>query len=548
MLFAWVSLCALASLVHSDPQEAKESAPAICVADFCYSLRKEARKFNMARSICRNDGGDAMTVRSTVAAEAIAVLLQSAGADSDSHYWLGLQLHQKACPNNSSRLRGYRWVDGDNDTDYTDWGLVSETCGSRCVAVSAADRWVDRQCNKKAAGVLCEYRYDGSCRPLVPGNGSVTYLTPFGARSSELTELPPGTTALISPWDISFRCNGSQGWVALSPVPWVCQVENGGCEQVCQAGPPPSCSCNPGYRLNEDKRSCRAVDPCEEERCAHSCVLRGGKPLCICNSGYQLEADGKGCTDIDECQSSPCEHDCINSPGGFRCSCRKGYLMSKDGKCEDINECGQSVTVCDHKCGNSPGSYECSCFSGYEPDPDDPRKCVFYCDSETCPARCYGNDCKCPPNYIFDDSNRMCYDINECNTYCQGHECINTPGSFKCECSEGYMLDEDGLSCEPEGSGITPDVINPITKRPTSDTPAKASLSLGVVLGIIFAIALLTLIFAGVGHHLFKKRGKWQTSTKYKSASVEEDVNLSQVTSGEDHKHQYSNDKCNVGT
>ncbi|XP_069788499.1 thrombomodulin [Narcine bancroftii] len=543
MLLAWTVVCALVPLVQSDLQATERSAPSLCAANFCYSLQRERRKFNMARNICKSGKGDAMAVRSKAAAEIVARLLQSAGVDPNSQFWLGLQLHQKVCPTSTNPLRGYRWLDGDSEAEYVNWGSVSEACGPRCVTVSSHGTWMDRLCKEKADGVLCEHRRNDSCVPLEPGNGSVAYLTPLGGQT---TELSPGTVAVVAPSGTRFQCNESRDWVPMTPAPWDCQVRNGGCDHVCQAGPPPSCSCFPGHGLKEDGRSCAPANPCDEERCDHHCLVQGNRGLCACRSGHRLDTDGKSCLDIDECESSPCDHDCHDTPGSFTCSCRDGYRLSGEGKCEDINECMELTKACAYKCHNTDGSFICSCKSGYEPHPQDRTQCVFYCQTEVCKADCYGDECLCPLNYILDDSTRMCHDEDECAVYCLGHHCVNTFGGFKCECKEGYELSENGLNCEFEGSGIPP--TEKETLSTTRPPPHLASLSLGVVLGCIFAIAVLTLVFAGVGHHLLKKRGKWQTSTKYKSANTEQDVNLSQVSAGDDLKHQYSNDTTNVGT
>lgn len=154
MLAALVCLCALVPLVQSErsspQQKPEEPVPTICVANICYSLQRERRKFNMARSICKGGRGDAMTVRSTVAAEAISVLLGAGERQDLGNFWIGLQLHQKVCSDNATRLKGYRWVDGDADSDYSNWGAVVKGCGHRCVTVSSRDEtWTDRPCNEK---------------------------------------------------------------------------------------------------------------------------------------------------------------------------------------------------------------------------------------------------------------------------------------------------------------------------------------------------------------------------------------------------------------
>ncbi|XP_078412521.1 thrombomodulin-like [Cetorhinus maximus] len=543
-----------------EPEEPEEPVPAVCVPTVCYSVQRQHRKFNMARSLCRSGGGDAMTVGSTVAAEAIAVLLRGGEhRPPGREYWIGLQLQHKSCPDDQRLLRGYRWVDGQAGGDYSQWEAASPACGPRCVTVSSGSGdWADRPCNQKADGVLCEYRYPGSCRALRQGNGTatvtVTYSTPFGANSSRLSELPPGTVARVGPWGLLFQCSpDTWSWQPLGhPAPWHCQLENGGCQHRCQEatadgdggeGEGRRCSCLPGYQLGQDGHSCQAFDRCQAAGCEHQCIVQDGSPYCLCRDGYQLDATGKGCVDVDECQHGPCQQRCVNGPGNFSCECLPGYQLTSDNKCQDINECANK-TPCDQKCANTDGSFQCSCEKGYEINPADPTSCVFYCQTNTefCDPKCVGDDYYCPEGYMLDESTNKCQDFNECASgYCD-EECTNTFGSFKCDCKEGFELQEDGVSCESEGSGSS--TVEILVTAPPSH-PGRAGLSLGVVLGSIFAIAVLTLVLAGLGHHLLAKRSKWKASSAYKLAN--QDVDLRQVTPAEEHKCQPS-EKLSVAT
>ncbi|XP_078086463.1 thrombomodulin [Mustelus asterias] len=503
-------------------QELEETTPTVCVSTVCYSLQRQSRKFNMARNMCKNGGGDAMTITSTVAADALSMLLPSGTPTAGTqNFWIGLQLHQRSCPQNDSLLWGYRWLDDKTGGDYAKWTAVPTSCGPRCVTVSAGSRaWTDRACNVKADGVLCEYRYAGSCGVLRAGEGTVTYATPFGVNSSQLSELPPGTVAWAEPWEIRFQCtNLTWTWQPLDPPtgPWSCRLENGGCQHNCQEEPAgtPRCSCRPGYQLRQDGRGCQVFDPCQD--------------------GYRLDNDSKICVDVDECQVKLCDQLCINSPGSYSCDCQPGYQLGSDNKCQDINEC--TFEKCEHRCSNTIGSFSCSCYNYYQPDPEDFTKCVVSCDTDPCDARCVGDDCNCPTGYIINDATHMCFDIDECESNPCDEECTNTFGSYKCDCKEGFELQEDGTSCEAAGSGDGQELVTqapvPASSTPTGGHSSQAGLSLGVVLGSIFAVAVLTLVFAGLGHHLLTKRGKWRTPHgAYKPAELKQDVTLDQVTSG----------------
>ncbi|XP_077997473.1 epidermal growth factor-like protein 8 [Glandiceps talaboti] len=57
---------------------------------------------------------------------------------------------------------------------------------------------------------------------------------------------------------------------------------------------------------------------------------------CTCQPGYELNDDGE-CEDIDECEENNggCEHDCENTEGSYHCECDEGYRLGDDGRtCE----------------------------------------------------------------------------------------------------------------------------------------------------------------------------------------------------------------------
>lgn len=116
------------------------------------------------------------------------------------------------------------------------------------------------------------------------------------------------------------------------------------------------------------------VNSCEKHNggCSHHCEHTTNGPSCSCNHGFHLDQDGKTCvgenlslsiyflyvillfltalcvvppSDSDECATGEacCSHFCRNSPGGYDCSCRAGHILNPDG-------CG-----CD---GRSPGMFK----------------------------------------------------------------------------------------------------------------------------------------------------------------------------------------------
>ncbi|KAG7265975.1 hypothetical protein CRUP_022680, partial [Coryphaenoides rupestris] len=171
-----------------------------------------------------------------------------------------------------------------------------------------------------------------------------------------------------------------------------CAVKNGGCEHKCvdTADGLYRCECRKNYQLTRDGKHCQHVDECgaDEHRCSHGCIEmeivnscekdNGGcshgcehttsGPLCSCNHGYHLDLDGKTCVDNDECVNgeSCCSQLCRNYPGGYECSCIAGYRPSPDGcACDDVDECLSPSSGCKHYCVNVQGSYECFCRAGF---------------------------------------------------------------------------------------------------------------------------------------------------------------------------------------
>ena len=73
--------------------------------------------------------------------------------------------------------------------------------------------------------------------------------------------------------------------------------------------------------------------------CDHNCFNFEGGFECSCNVGFDLVSNGRTCEDINECLSSPCSHNCVNTPGNYSCDCNGGYSLSADGmSCTGMTE------------------------------------------------------------------------------------------------------------------------------------------------------------------------------------------------------------------
>jgi fibulin 1/2 len=66
-------------------------------------------------------------------------------------------------------------------------------------------------------------------------------------------------------------------------------------------------------------------------QCEHSCTNSFGSYGCTCNSGFYLSTDQRSCLDIDECEiSEPCSQLCVNTAGSYYCQCVSKYTLNQD--------------------------------------------------------------------------------------------------------------------------------------------------------------------------------------------------------------------------
>lgn len=560
-------MLAPAGLGISAPAELQSSGSQ-CVEHECFALFKGPTTFLAASRACEGLQGHLMTVRSSVAADVISLLL---GSDSSTNprLWIGLQLPE-GCSDTGhlGSLRGFQWVTGDNRTSYSRWARLdgdgAPLCGPLCVTVSLATvaapgepAWEEQQCETAADGFLCEFHFEASCRPLVMDHRipeaahiSSTYSTPFGARDSDFQAVPVGSSAAVEPLGLELVCTASPGaveghWTRFEPGAWDCSVENGGCEYLCnQSAGAHSCHC-PGDRvLQADGRSCTAtpVQSCLD-LCEHFCVSNPDVPgsySCMCETGYQLAADQHRCEDVDDCKQgpNPCPQLCVNRKGGFDCLCYDGYELV-DGECvELLDPC--FGTNCEYQCQPlNATEYRCICAEGFAPNPREPHKCEMFCNKTACPADCDPNNlnfCHCPEGYILDEGS-MCSDIDECEANeCYPNECRNLPGSFECICGPNSAYpgqvrrDCDAIPVSDNeqdgGSGETP--VGPTPGSPASPPPARPVHS-GVLIGISIASLSLVVALLALLCHLRKKQSAARAELEYKCASPAKDVVLQHV-------------------
>ncbi|XP_064796795.1 CD248 molecule, endosialin a [Oncorhynchus masou masou] len=467
---AAVVVSLLGLLYYSPPvwgQELQER-DALCNEDGCFVVYFQRKTFLDSWRSCKEKGGNLATVKLQEGADTIAALFSSVelrGLRTKVRVWIGLQRQPRQCTA-TRPLRGFSWITGDQDTQYTNWlrDDSPSTCSApRCVVMTYGTaaheqhdnfKWLDGSCSVPVDGYLCHYTYKGMCPAIwSEGGGNALYSTPFSLLSSLLTHVPFGSVATVpcpggTKEEQSVLCvqreDGTVGWSRETPLcsdttekSW-CDRDNGGCEHFCQeAREHYYCECSDGFQLGDDGQTCVAVDPCHSAPCEFECLPLSDGYRCACPEGYMLDPDERGCLDVDECLQSPCEQLCVNAPGTFECRCRQGYRSDQEGDCEDVDECMDDP--CEHACENTPGSHICHCHLGFSPLPEDPSHCQ---DTD---------ECQIPGT-------------------CQ-QMCVNYEGGFECYCEVGYELLSDQFSCRKIGED-SPTAVTPsypwVTRQPGS--------------------------------------------------------------------------------
>ncbi|XP_068704567.1 uncharacterized protein [Montipora foliosa] len=200
----------------------------------------------------------------------------------------------------------------------------------------------------------------------------------------------------------------------------LCQLENGGCEQVCYnlCNLQVKCGCWPGFVLAYDGKTCIDKDECQVNYGGCDivngvCINTPGSYHCACKQGYELKENSEtDCEDFNECNlnNAGCEDVCSNTGGSFNCDCRAGYKLKSDSRgCEDVDECTElNYGDCEQNCSNFEGGYYCSCNVGYRLMEDDKACEEIYCPALEAPFRGHITPATCTDDRANIRRNTIC--------------------------------------------------------------------------------------------------------------------------------------------
>ncbi|XP_078484770.1 uncharacterized protein LOC100183467 isoform X3 [Ciona intestinalis] len=266
-----------------------------------------------------------------------------------------------------------------------------------------------------------------------------------------------------------------------------CSEDRNGCLlSACYAGV--TCTDNPAPATGEtcgdcpagttgDGRNCTNINHCESNPCDHLCEPLYNAYQCTCNDGYRLNANNRTCDDINECtEGTPCNVKpnslCNNTIGNYTCYCPAGFSEGNN-RCDDVNECTANTFTCPStatSCFNKLGTYGCSCNSGYSrangadeqsacTDTDECALNQHTCDSVTQVCRNIEPGFQCDCKTGFHLVNGVCDDIRECqnsllnNCSSPNMQCVEQEPGFSCACLPGYQL--NGQLCEDINECLT---------------------------------------------------------------------------------------------
>ncbi|XP_075987450.1 uncharacterized protein LOC142984030 isoform X2 [Anticarsia gemmatalis] len=339
----------------------------------------------------------------------------------------------------------------------------------------------------------------------------------------------------------------------LEPKKDKCQPDS--CQHICDdEGGVVRCSCESGYRLQPDKKTCKEDTVCHNTAGAFKCVPIKKRDVGLtCPPGFKRNLVNQVCDDINECQlpRPPCpKYLCENTIGAYKCAgkpgkpyteavpgaiteptvtsstaspkndiCPPGFRAGPDDECLDIDECDERLDDCQRlsqHCINTHGG--------------------FFCQDHVSK--------RCAPGFKVNVATGICEDIDECeesSEVCKRTEvCINLPGAYNCKskistlpklatktCQEGTRVRPGGSVCEDidecrEGSHLCDQFQNCINTYGGHECRCKNGFELDSSSGSCVDIneCLLKLDNCGPGQHCLNLLGTFTCTRRAPTTST----------------------------
>ncbi|KAG5265985.1 hypothetical protein AALO_G00248560 [Alosa alosa] len=154
----------VACKVHSPP------TATVCTPKACFTWYSEGLSFHETADKCKDLGGDIATIRDQSELSEVEFVVSQL-SEKDIKFWIGLRLPKSHCTLPILNLKGFKWISGAEDSQYSNWEKDPEnTCtAERCVVVQRSSsldlKWIDTSCKTKHF-YLCRFYFKGTCPTL----------------------------------------------------------------------------------------------------------------------------------------------------------------------------------------------------------------------------------------------------------------------------------------------------------------------------------------------------------------------------------------------
>lgn len=278
----------------------------------CYTVLVTELPFTNANMSCGAKGSLATMKSEQEKKEILQFATQFQNRTNISKFWIGLHLPAKSCIKKDSKLYGFVWISGEDDTKVSEWDNspnISCTTNKRCVILQS--KWGPSTSGLRSLTwfwkqVKCIRTFPSICRfPIAfsPSEDVEILSPPPTDQPTQFTSSPTPTTEMI-PSTINVLCREFRGNETIT-----CEVKN------------VSYSCNDTHCLcgqRDDNGGGYKLRRCQEnlnESCLGQCI-RSSNISCICGD-HQTSCDRGECTintSITPMSTSPVVHAATSSP------------------------------------------------------------------------------------------------------------------------------------------------------------------------------------------------------------------------------------------